>query len=100
MMEAEERRKLISRYCGESSGPLTVVLRCAAALIVLVIMAAGPWAFLGAGGTTAATGAQPASKPAAATAASKRESRRTHESARHGGTSQADNATRTRFVVE
>jgi hypothetical protein len=49
MLSAEERQALISRMANDSGTPLAGVLKCVAALLVLVIVAAGPWAFLTAG---------------------------------------------------
>ncbi len=57
MQSAEERRMLMSRLGSESVTPLWAVLKCAAGILVLVIVAAGPWVFLSASGPTAASAA-------------------------------------------
>ena len=72
MQSAAERRRLMERLGSESITPLGAVLKCAAGIFVLVIIAAGPWAFLSAGGPTAAKERHPASKANAALAESKR----------------------------
>lgn len=89
MQSAEERRKLMSRLGSESLSPLGVVLKCAAGVFVLVIIAAGPWAFLSASGPTAAIEEQPAPRFGPALAESKRifdERRRIYETARQSET--------------
>jgi len=103
MIGAEERRRLMSRFGGESTGPLGVVLKCAVGILMLVTIAAGSWMFLSAGGPAAGSEDHPAPQADAAIAESKRifdERRRTFDAARHGGTSEASNATRTWFAVE
>jgi hypothetical protein len=54
MIGAEERRRLISRLGGDPVSPLGAVLKCAACILLLVLIAAGPWAFLSQGGPRAA----------------------------------------------
>lgn len=103
MQSAEERRRLMSRLGSESISPLGAVLKCAAGVLVLVVIAAGPWAFLSAGGPTAAKEGHPASKADAALAESKRifdERRRAYEAVRDGGVAEASNATRKWLAVE
>ena len=88
MQSAAERRRLMERLGSESITPLGAVLKCAAGIFVLVIIAAGPWAFLSAGGPTAANEDHPASKADAALAESKRifdERRKSYEAVRDGG---------------
>jgi len=46
MQSTEERRRLLERHGGEQHGPLAAVLRCAAGLLALVVIAAGPWVVL------------------------------------------------------
>jgi hypothetical protein len=53
MQSAEERRRLMNRLGSESITPLGAVLKCAAGVLVLVILAAGPWAFLSVAGPAA-----------------------------------------------
>lgn len=65
MISAEERRWLMSRLGSESVTGLGVVLKCAAGILVLVIVAAGPWALLSSGGPTAANQRQPAPQASA-----------------------------------
>jgi len=65
MISAEERRWLMSRLGSESDTGVGVVLKCAAGILVLVIVAAGPWALLSAGGPTAANQRQPAPQASA-----------------------------------
>jgi hypothetical protein len=72
MIGAEERRRLMARLGSDPVSPLGAVLKCVAGILVLVIIAAGPWAFLSAGGPTAASEGHPASKVGAAQAESKR----------------------------
>lgn len=103
MQSAEERRRLMSKLGSESITPLGAILKCAAGILVLVIIAAGPWAFLSSGGPTAANEAHPASKVGAAQAEGKRvfdERRRAYEDVRDGGVANARDATRTTLAVE
>ena len=72
MQSAAERRRLMERLGSESITPLGAALKCAAGIFVLVIIAAGPWAFLSAGGPTAANEDHPASKADAALAENQR----------------------------
>lgn len=58
MQSAEERRRLMSYLDTESVVPLwAVVLKCATGIVVLVVIAAGPWVFLSASGPMAAPAA-------------------------------------------
>jgi hypothetical protein len=57
MLSTEERNKLVSRLDGEPVTPLGAVLKCAAGILVLVVIAAGPWIFLSASGPMAVAGA-------------------------------------------
>ena len=57
MQSAEERCRLMSQLGSESITPLGAVLKCAAGILVLVIIAAGPWAFLSVSGPTVAPAA-------------------------------------------
>lgn len=52
MQSAEKRRRLVNQMGSESVTPLGAVLKCAAGILVLVIIAAGPWMFLSTGGNT------------------------------------------------
>jgi hypothetical protein len=79
MLSAEERQTLVSRMASDTGTPLAGVLKCVAALLVLVIVAAGPWAFLTAGGPQGAD-AVPASLQSDQTIA---ESRRVFEERRN-----------------
>lgn len=65
MIGAEERRKLMARLGNEPARPLAAVFKCAAGLLVLAIIAAGPWAFVSSGGytTVPADGGQAAAQP-------------------------------------
>lgn len=72
MQSAAERRRLMERLGSESITPLGAVLKCAAGIFVLVIIAAGPWAFLSAAGPTAANERHPAPKANAALAENQR----------------------------
>ena len=103
MQSAEERRRLMERLGSESITPLGAVLKCAACILVLVIIAAGPLAFLSAGGPTAASRDHPASKAGAAQAESKRifdERRRVYQADRDGDVMKASNTTQSRPAVE
>jgi len=93
----------MSRLGRESISPLGAVLKCAAGVLVLVVIAAGPWAFLSADGPTAAKESHPASKADAALAESKRifdERRRTYAAVRDGSVAEASNATQQGLAVE
>ena len=72
MIGAEERRRLVSRLGDEPVSPLGTVLKCAAGLLVLVVIAAGPWMFLSATGPTAASGDDAGKKASAAVSESRR----------------------------
>jgi hypothetical protein len=72
MQSAEERRRLMSRLGSASITPLGAVLKCAAGILVLVIIAAGPWAFMTAGGPATAAGERPSPRADRAVAESKR----------------------------
>ena len=50
MLSAEERRRLIADLEKDPISALAVVSKCIAALLVLVVVAAGPWVFMTAGG--------------------------------------------------
>lgn len=67
MIGAEERRRLMERVGRDSISPLGAVLKCAAGIAVLVVIAAGPWAFLSASGPTAAPTAGEHARPQAGT---------------------------------
>lgn len=54
LIGAEEKRRLMERVGRDSIGPLGAVLKCAAGILVLVVIAAGPWVFLSASGPTVA----------------------------------------------
>ena len=49
MQSAEERQRLLKSYGGDQPSPLTAVLKCAAGILVLMVIAAGPWLVLSAG---------------------------------------------------
>ena len=103
MQSAEERRRLMKQFESERLYRLGAVLKCAAGILVLVIIAAGPWAFLSAGGPTAASGDHSASKAGAALAESKRvfdERRKVYEADRDGDVMKASNSTQSRPAVE
>jgi hypothetical protein len=84
MIGAEEKRKLMARMADEPARPLAAVLKCAAGVLVLVIIAAGPWAFVSSGGHTAApaAGGQAASQPERALPRSVAESKRVFDERR------------------
>ena len=46
MIGADERRKIMSQFEDDPVYPHIVVLKCLAALLFLVIVAAGPWVIL------------------------------------------------------
>lgn len=103
MQSAEERRQLMNRLGSESITPLGAVLKCAAGIAVLVVIAAGPWAFLSKVGPTVASDARPATKLGAGPAESQRvfdERRREYESGRDGNVASASDATRPSLTVE
>jgi hypothetical protein len=103
MIGAEEKRKLMSQFDGDPVRPLGALLKCAAGVLFLVIVAAGPWAFLSSGGPTAASEDHPSLKMGAAQVESKRvfdERRGAYEAARDGDLARISNAARTRIAVE
>ena len=103
MIGAEERRWLMNRLGSESITALGAVLKCAAGILVLVIVAAGPWAFLGAGGPTGIIEGYRAPLADTALAESKRifnERRMAYEAIRSGSAADADNATQQRLAAE
>ena len=103
MQSAEERRRLMNRLGSESITPLGAVLKCTAGIVVLVVIAAGPWAFLSRGGPTVANDARPATKLGAGPAESQRvfdEKRREHESGRDDNVASASDATRSSLTVD
>jgi len=103
MIGAEERRWLISRLGSESITALGAVLKCAAGILVLVIVAAGPWAFLGAGGPTGVNEGYRAPPADTALAESKRifdERRMAYEAIRSGSAADADSAAQQRLAAE
>ena len=103
MQFAEDRRRLMERLGSESVTALGAVLKCAAGIIVLVVVAAGPWAFLSAGGPTAVREGHPASPADAALTESKRifdVRRMAYEAVRTDSAAEASNATQQRLAVE
>lgn len=86
MLSAEEKRRLVSRFQGEPIFALAAVLKCVAGLLILVIVAAGPWTFPTAGGGAPSADAERVSPPVdPAVTESKRvfeERREVYESAR------------------
>lgn len=46
MQSAKDIRRLTAQYSNASSGPVAAVLKCAAGLVTLLAMAAGPWMVL------------------------------------------------------
>ena len=90
MLNAEERRRL-----GEDSiSPLGAVLKCITALLVLVSIAAGPWALLTAGGPQGADAVRASLQSDQAVAQSSRvlEARNAYESARQNSSPGPGNA--------
>lgn len=101
MIGAEEKRKLMSQMTNEPIYPLIAVLKCLAALIVLVIIAAGPWAFLATNNPSGTESRHP--QPDASLAESKRvfdERRRAHEAAQQGGASDRVTAAGERLAID
>jgi hypothetical protein len=93
----------MDRLGSESITPLGALLKCAAGVLVLVVIAAGPWAFVSTSGPTAANETHPASKPGTAPAESKRifdERRRAHEAGRDGNVATAGDTNRPSLVIE
>lgn len=96
MLNAEERSRLMSRLGRDSISPLAAVLKCFAALLVLVIIAAGPWTFLTAGGPPGAEAERVSPQGAPAVAESRRvfeERRQAYDSARESRAVSPKNAT-------
>lgn len=96
MQNTEDRRRLLERHGGEQQGPLAAVLRCAAGLLALAAVAAGPWLVL-----SADIGGRAEERPASAAATSipnsMAESRRVFEERRQrvqGERQGADRGTR------
>jgi len=95
MLSAEERRRLTSQLGKDSISPLGAVLKCIAALLVLVAIAAGPWAFLTAGGPSSAEAERVSPQVDYAIAESRRifeERRQTYDSARQSHPASPSNA--------
>lgn len=93
MQGAEQRRKLLSRHDYDARQPLMALVKCAAGIVALVVVAAGPWLMLGS--EPAGTGAkQPEFRaaralPDTAVAESKRvfdERRQRYQARRQGAT--------------
>jgi len=57
MLSTVEKDRLLSRFDRNPPSPLAALLKCAAGILALVIVAAGPWMFLSASGPTAAPAA-------------------------------------------
>lgn len=90
MLNAEERRRL-----GEDSiSPLGAVLKCITALLVLVSIAASPWALLTAGGPQGADAVRASLQSDQVVAQSSRvlEARNAYESARQNSSPGPGNA--------
>lgn len=95
MLSAEERRSLTSRLGKDPISPLGAVLKCIAALLVLVTIAAGPWAFLTAGGPSSTEAVRVSPQVDQAVAESRRvfeERRQDYDSARNGHAASPRNA--------
>lgn len=95
MLSAEERRSLTSRLGKDPISPLGAVLKCITALLVLVTVAAGPWAFLTAGGPSSTEGERVSPQADYAVAESRRvfeERRQTYDSARQSHPASPSNA--------
>jgi hypothetical protein len=60
VLSTEERRRLTIDLDKDPINPLAVIAKCIAALLLLVIIAAGPWVLMTAGGPKS-TGAERAS---------------------------------------
>ena len=102
MLSAEERRRLMSRLGQDSISPLAAVLKCIAALLVLVIIAAGPWAFLTAGGPSSAEAERVSPQVDPAVAESRRvfeERRQTYDSPRQSHAASPRNAISWRWLT-
>ena len=79
MQSAKDIRRLTAQYSSPSAPPIVAVLKCAAGLVTLLVMAAGPWIVL----TTNGPGVpEYASQPAATSPNSIAESRRVFEERR------------------
>jgi hypothetical protein len=78
MQSAEDRRRLQGRYPDEEIRPVAALLKCAAGIVTLFAVAAGPWVVLSMdrAGTAAQHSAQ---KPVAAVPNSMEQSRRVYE---------------------
>lgn len=72
MASAEERRKLMKQFENEPLSWPGAMLKCAAGLVVLVVIAAGPWALLTVGCPVAGSEAKPAPLTEVAIAATRR----------------------------
>lgn len=81
MQSLEERRRLLERYGGDEPAPLAAVLKCAAGILILVVVAAGPWVVLSAG-TQGSTDGRPVYRASRAHSDSMAESRRVFEERR------------------
>lgn len=56
MQNAEERQRLLKWYGGEQPAPIAALLKCAAGIVTLIAIAAGPWLVLSAGSGALADG--------------------------------------------
>jgi hypothetical protein len=95
MVSAEEKRRLVSRLGNDPPNPVAAVLKCLAAILVLIVVAAGPWVFLGAGGRSGPDGERASLQANQAVTESRHvfeERRRLHESARKTDKSAPRNA--------
>ena len=93
MLTEEERRRLTS-HLAESIEPLTAVLKCVVGLLTLLLVAAGPWTFLTAGGPSSAGVQYVAAQVDRVVAESRRvfeQRRRDHDTARHNRTASPSN---------
>ena len=102
MVSAEERRKLMSRIDPDSISPVGALLKCLGALVVLFIIAAGPWAFLSAGGPSDTYASRASLQADQTVAESKRvfeERRRLYESARQKHSAAPKNSIYSRWTA-
>lgn len=81
MQSEADRRQLLKQYGEDRHASLATVLKCAAGILALIVVAAGPWLVLSVG-SAASTDGQPAYESARGFPSSMAESRRIFEERR------------------
>src|ERR1700704_3029338 len=92
MQSAEDKRRLMKEFDMGPLNPLVAVLKCAAGIVALIAIAAGPWLLLAPGGGSTATEPPPA-KMAASFPNSMAESKRIFDERRQRHETRAPDTT-------